>query len=91
MFGFADVPFPGRAVLEALGAGVDVPAGIAVTHAALRTVARRRRRAGLDHRAGRARTTPTTRRALLDDLVRLAARHGAHLPRSAAAARRCSC
>lgn len=37
MFGFADVPFPGRAVLEALGAGVEVPLGVAVTHAALRT------------------------------------------------------
>ena len=37
MFGFADVAFPGRAVLEALGAGVDVGYGTAVTHAALRT------------------------------------------------------
>jgi len=37
LFGYADVPFPGRAVLEALGAGVDVPSGVAVTHAALRT------------------------------------------------------
>jgi 2,3-bisphosphoglycerate-independent phosphoglycerate mutase len=37
MFGYAEVPFPGRAVLEALGAGVRVPEGVAVTHAALRT------------------------------------------------------
>jgi 2,3-bisphosphoglycerate-independent phosphoglycerate mutase len=37
MFGYADVPFPGRAVLEALGAGIDVDPDIAVTHAALRT------------------------------------------------------
>jgi 2,3-bisphosphoglycerate-independent phosphoglycerate mutase len=37
MFGFAEVPFPGRAVLEALGAGVSVPLDTAVTHAALRT------------------------------------------------------
>ncbi|MEJ2865604.1 alkaline phosphatase family protein [Actinomycetospora flava] len=37
MFGYADVPFPGRAVLEALGAGIEVPADTAVTHAALRT------------------------------------------------------
>jgi 2,3-bisphosphoglycerate-independent phosphoglycerate mutase len=37
MFGFADVPFPGRAVLEAIGAGVDVEYDHAVTHAALRT------------------------------------------------------
>jgi 2,3-bisphosphoglycerate-independent phosphoglycerate mutase len=37
MFGFADVPFPGRAVLEALGAGLDVAPDTATTHAALRT------------------------------------------------------
>jgi 2,3-bisphosphoglycerate-independent phosphoglycerate mutase len=37
MFGFSGVPFPGRAVLEAIGAGLDVPAGVAVTFAALRT------------------------------------------------------
>ncbi|MEJ2871271.1 alkaline phosphatase family protein [Actinomycetospora sp. OC33-EN08] len=37
MFGFADVPFPGRAVLEGLGAGLDVPGGVATTFAALRT------------------------------------------------------
>jgi 2,3-bisphosphoglycerate-independent phosphoglycerate mutase len=37
MFGFAEVPFPGRAALEALGAGLDVPHGCALTHAALRT------------------------------------------------------
>ena len=37
MFGFADVPFPGRAVLEALGADIDVPHDCALTHAALRT------------------------------------------------------
>ncbi|MGQ0574988.1 MAG: alkaline phosphatase family protein [Pseudonocardia sp.] len=37
MFGFGDVAFPGRAVLEGLGAGLDVPCGVAVAHAALRT------------------------------------------------------
>ncbi len=37
MFGYGDVPFPGRAVLEGLGAGVDVPVGVAATFAALRT------------------------------------------------------
>ncbi|MDN5915397.1 MAG: alkaline phosphatase family protein [Pseudonocardia sp.] len=37
MFGFAPVPFPGRAVLEAAGAGIEVPGSTAVTHAALRT------------------------------------------------------
>jgi len=39
LFGYAEQPFPGRAVLEGLGAGVDVPAGVAVVHAALRTSA----------------------------------------------------
>jgi 2,3-bisphosphoglycerate-independent phosphoglycerate mutase len=37
MFGFGRVPFPGRAVLEGLGAGLDVPTGVAATFAALRT------------------------------------------------------
>jgi len=37
MFGYADVPFPGRAVLEALGAGLEVAQGIATTFASLRT------------------------------------------------------
>jgi 2,3-bisphosphoglycerate-independent phosphoglycerate mutase len=37
MFGYSTVPFPGRAVLEALGAGLDVAHDCAVTHASLRT------------------------------------------------------
>ncbi|MGH9057009.1 MAG: alkaline phosphatase family protein [Acidimicrobiales bacterium] len=37
MFGFSEVAFPGRAVLEAAGAGIDVEPGVAATHAALRT------------------------------------------------------
>lgn len=37
MFGFTEVPFPGRAVLEALGEGLDIDCGVAVTYAALRT------------------------------------------------------
>ena len=37
MFGYGDVPFPGRAVLEGIGAGCDVPLGVATTFAALRT------------------------------------------------------
>jgi 2,3-bisphosphoglycerate-independent phosphoglycerate mutase len=37
MFGYAAVPFPGRAVLEALGAGLDLAPDCAVTHASLRS------------------------------------------------------
>jgi 2,3-bisphosphoglycerate-independent phosphoglycerate mutase len=37
MFGYDDAAFPGRAVLEGLGAGLDVPMGVATTFAALRT------------------------------------------------------
>lgn len=37
MFGFSDVPFPGRAVLEGMGADLDLPVGVAVMFAALRT------------------------------------------------------
>ena len=39
MLGYADLPFPGRAVLEGLGAGIDVPHGVAALHGALRTSA----------------------------------------------------
>ncbi|MDP9396660.1 MAG: phosphoglycerate mutase [Actinomycetota bacterium] len=37
MLGYERQPFPGRAVLEALGAGLDVTCGVPATHAALRT------------------------------------------------------
>ncbi|HTI33263.1 MAG TPA: alkaline phosphatase family protein [Miltoncostaea sp.] len=37
LLGYGWEPFPGRAVLEGLGAGLDVPEGEAVLHAALRT------------------------------------------------------
>ena len=37
MFGYGDIAFPGRAVLEALGAGIDIAAHQAITFAALRT------------------------------------------------------
>ena len=37
MFGYGEQPFPGRAVLEGLGAGIDIPYAGAVVHAALRT------------------------------------------------------
>jgi 2,3-bisphosphoglycerate-independent phosphoglycerate mutase len=41
LFGYEDLPFCGRAVLEALGAGLAVPMGRPVVHAALRTSAQR--------------------------------------------------
>ncbi|MEO8247762.1 MAG: hypothetical protein ABI589_00180 [Burkholderiales bacterium] len=37
MFGFVGVPFPGRAVLEGIGAGLDLPMHEATTFASLRT------------------------------------------------------
>lgn len=37
MFGYSDVPFPGRAILEGIGAGLDLPFGAPTTFAALRT------------------------------------------------------
>ena len=78
MFGFADVPFPGRAVLEALGAGVDVPAGVAVTHAALRTAhADDAGRVWITGRVGPEDADDAAR--LLHDLAGLARRHDAHL------------
>ncbi|GAA4889913.1 alkaline phosphatase family protein [Actinomycetospora straminea] len=78
MFGYADVPFPGRAVLEALGAGIEVPPGVAVTHAALRTSA-----VGPDGRVwitGRAASTDgDDAAALLGDVAAVAADHGMRL------------
>jgi 2,3-bisphosphoglycerate-independent phosphoglycerate mutase len=80
MFGFADVPFPGRAVLEALGAGVELPLGTAVTLAALRSST-----VGDDGRVwitGRVASDPrdaADAAALLEALGPVAARHGAEL------------
>lgn len=78
MFGFAAVPFPGRAVLEAAGAGVGVPASTAVTHAALRTS-----ESGDDGRVwitGRvARDDGVDASALLTALEPVCARHDARL------------
>ncbi|WP_028936178.1 alkaline phosphatase family protein [Pseudonocardia spinosispora] len=53
MFGFSDVPFPGRAVLEALGAGLSVPRDTALAHAALRTSHRDGELLWITGRAGR--------------------------------------
>lgn len=36
LFGFAEIPFPGRAALEALGVGLAAPVGEAMFHVALR-------------------------------------------------------
>ena len=38
LFGYAEYPFPGRAVLEALGWGVEPPHDVALTHLGLRHV-----------------------------------------------------
>lgn len=77
MFGFGDVPFPGRAVLEAVGAGVDVPCGVAVTHAALRTSRTDGGRVWITGRAGPDDGDDAV--ALLADLGPVLARHGATL------------
>lgn len=77
MFGFDDVPFPGRAVLEAVGAGVDVPSGVAVTHAALRTSTVVEDRVWITGRSGG--PDADDARALLDALAPLAHRHRARL------------
>ncbi|MEJ2889669.1 alkaline phosphatase family protein [Actinomycetospora aeridis] len=80
MFGYDDVPFPGRAVLEALGAGLDVAPDTAVTHAALRTstVAPDGRVWITGRTAGR---DADDAAALLDALGPVVAAHGARLER----------
>jgi 2,3-bisphosphoglycerate-independent phosphoglycerate mutase len=54
MFGYAGVPFPGRAVLEAIGAGIPLDGDTAVTHAALRTSRRDGDQLWITGRAARA-------------------------------------
>jgi 2,3-bisphosphoglycerate-independent phosphoglycerate mutase len=77
MFGCSGVPFPGRAVLEALGAGVDVPADTAVAHAALRTSRRDGGRLWITGRAGPADDTDAA--ALFAELGPVLGPHGARL------------
>lgn len=74
MFGFADVAFPGRAVLEALGAGVEVDYGTAVTYGALRTSRRGGDKVWITGRAGPG--DEGDARALLADLAPVVGRHG---------------
>ncbi|WP_214364427.1 phosphoglycerate mutase [Pseudonocardia sp. H11422] len=77
MFGFADVPFPGRAVLEAIGAGVDVEPAVTVTHAALRTSRTDGDRVWITGRVGPADGEDAI--TLLAELEPVLARHGATL------------
>ncbi|NMO89360.1 alkaline phosphatase family protein [Actinomycetospora sp. TBRC 11914] len=80
MFGFAEVPFPGRAVLEALGAGVDVPRGTAVTHAALRSsTVGDDGRVWITGRVASDARDAADAAALLEVLAPVVARHGAEL------------
>lgn len=79
MFGYATVPFPGRAVLEALGAGLDLARDCAVTHAALRTSRREGDRVWI---TGRARPEDDADiAALLTDLGPVLTAHGMSLQR----------
>lgn len=77
MFGYADVAFPGRAVLEGIGAGLDVPCGVAVTFAALRSSVVTEGQAWITGRAGSADEADTG--TLLGELSSLLEEHGARL------------
>lgn len=74
MFGYVEVPFPGRAVFEALGAGIDVARDIALTHAALRTSRRDGDRLWITGRA--APTDDADAHGLLAELGGVLAEHG---------------
>lgn len=77
MFGYGEIPFPGRAVLEGLGAGLRIPTRTAVVHAALRTS---RSDGGLVWITGRAaRTDDADAEALLGELRPKLARIGVQL------------
>jgi 2,3-bisphosphoglycerate-independent phosphoglycerate mutase len=77
MFGFADVPFPGRAVLEAIGAGVNVEHHVAMAHAALRTSRAEGDQVWITGRVGP--DDEADARALLTELAPVLSRHGAAL------------
>lgn len=77
MFGFGDVPFPGRAVLEGLGAGLEVPLGVAVSYAALRTSRADDGRVWITGRC--APDDEADAAALFDALAPVAAAHGVGL------------
>jgi len=77
MFGYADVPFPGRAVLEGIGAGLDLPVGVATTFAALRTSEVVDGRAWITGRT--ARDDEPDAEALLAELAPVLARHSVRL------------
>jgi 2,3-bisphosphoglycerate-independent phosphoglycerate mutase len=77
MFGFGAVPFPGRAVLEGLGAGLEVPLGVAVSYAALRTSRVEDGRVWITGRC--APDDEADAAALFDALAPVAAEHGVEL------------
>lgn len=75
MFGYSDVPFPGRAVLEALGAGIALSPGVGTLYAALRTSTVEGRRLMITGRAERG-TDDNDAEQLLSGLRDLLAEHG---------------
>jgi 2,3-bisphosphoglycerate-independent phosphoglycerate mutase len=77
MFGYADVPFPGRAVLEAIGAGIEVAPHVACTFASLRTSQVRDGRIWITGRA--AADDMDDAQLLLDELAPWLAEHGVQL------------
>ena len=78
IFGYSDVQFPGRAVLEALGAGIDVPPGVGTLHASLRTSKADGVRLLITGRAERG-TDDNDAEMLLDGLRDLLAEHAIRL------------
>jgi len=73
LFGCADLPFPGRAVLEGLGGGLDLPRGVATTFASLRTSRVADGRVWITGRCARDDTADAE--ALLDELAQRFAAH----------------
>lgn len=77
MLGYAGEPFCGRAVLEALGAGIDVDHGAVAVHGALRTSRAAGDRLWITGRAGPGDRDDVA--ALVDELAGTAGRHGVHI------------
>lgn len=77
MFGYAEQPFPGRAVLEGLGAGIDVPHGVSALHGSLRTSTADGDTVWVTGRAAAADAADAAR--LLAELAPAAAEHGVEI------------
>lgn len=81
IFGYSDIPFPGRTVLEALGAGLAVPFGMAMTFGCLRTSHVKEGQVVVTGRTRRDERDQEDADSLYDELTPIFASYGAQVHR----------